>query len=235
MKSYFKFLIILTFLAYSCQKILFNEEEGTREILLENFHAIKFSGIYDVVLEQDSINKLVITGGNDIHSIEAVIEGDTLVIDDHKKRSLNPARNLLVLHFSYLEYMHFSDPVNLSNTDTLKSDRLVLIAEGEIAEVRLVLDCNYFTALNNSNTLGYFHFTGKAGSCWLWNRYGSCMYANSLMCNDAVVYNESIGDVYINASENLQAFIKSSGNIFYYGSPVIKISEKRGAGNIIPM
>ena len=221
MKSYFKFLILIPFLTYSCQKILFNEEEGTREIPLENFHAVKFSGIYDVVLAQDSVNRLVITGSNDIHSIDAVIEGDTLVIDDHKKRSLNPARNKLVLRFRSIDYMQFSDPVNLSNTDTIKADRLVLIAAGEIAEVRLVLDCNHLMALDNSNTLGYFHFTGKAESCWLWNRYGSCMYADSLICNEAVVYNESIGDIYLSASLNIQAYIRSSGNIYYYGSPEI--------------
>src|SRR5664280_1959613 len=105
MKSFFVYIILGTFLIISCQKILFNEDESTREILLEDFHALKISGIYNFVLIQDSTNLLVITGKNDIHSIDALIKDDTLIINDHKKISFNPNKNTLVLHFSNLKYI----------------------------------------------------------------------------------------------------------------------------------
>ena len=233
MKSFFVYIILATFLISSCQKILFNKDESTREILLENFHALKILGIYNFVLIQDSTNRLVITGKNDIHSIDALIKDDTLIIDDHKKLSFNPNKNTLVLHFSNLKYIDSYDPINLSNRDTIKADQFILIAEGEIEEVRLVFKCNYFLVNNNSNTLGYFHFIGKAESCWIWNRYGSCIFADSLLCKDAAIYNESVGDVNINASDNILAFIRGPGNICYYGNPVINLAEKRGTGKII--
>jgi hypothetical protein len=233
MKSFFVYIILTIFLIISCQKILFNEDESTREILLENFHALKISGIYNFVLIQDSTNRLVITGKNDIHSIDALIKDDTLIIDDHKKISFNPNKNTLVLHFSNLKYIDSSDPINLSNRDTIKADQLSIVAVGEIEEVRLVFICNNFFAVNNSNTLGYFHFIGKTESCWIWNRYGSCMYADSLLCKDAAIYNDSVGDVNINASDNIEAFIRGPGNICYYGHPVINLVEKRGTGKII--
>ncbi|HZY24929.1 MAG TPA: DUF2807 domain-containing protein, partial [Bacteroidales bacterium] len=85
----------------------------------------------------------------------------------------------------------------------------------------------------NSNTLGYFHFIGKTETCWIWNRYGSSMYADSLHCKVASIYNESLGFVNINASDNIDAFIRGPGNIGYYGTPVINIIEKRGTGKII--
>jgi hypothetical protein len=233
MKSFLIYLALASFLIISCQKIFFNGDESTREISLENFHAVKISGIYNIVLIQDSSNRLVITGKNDIYSIDALINDDTLTIDDHKKISFNPNKNSLVLHFSRLEYILTNDPVNVSNTDTIKADRLIYLALGEIAEVRLVVDCNYFFVVNDDNTLGYFHFSGKAGSCMLWNRYGSCMYADSLLCKDAEIINESIGDVNVNASDNIKAYIWGPGNIYYYGTPVIEIVEKRGNGKII--
>jgi hypothetical protein len=233
MKSFFVYIILATFLIISCQKILFKEDESTREILLKDFHALKISGIYNFVLIQDSTNRLVITGKNDIHFIDALIKDDTLIIDDHKKLSFNPNKNTLVLHFSNLKYIDSSDPINLSNRDTIKADQFILIAEGEIAEVRLVFKCNFFLTTNNSNTLGYLHFIGKAESCWIWNRYGSCMYADSLLCKDAAIYNDSVGDVNINASDNIEAFIRGPGNICYYGNPVINLVEKRGTGKII--
>jgi hypothetical protein len=233
MKSFYICLILISVLIISCQKIFFNGDESTREIILEDFHAVKISGIYNFVLIQDSTNRLIITGKNDINSIDVIIKNDTLIIDDHKHISFNPNKNALTLHFSNVAYIDSSDPINLSNTDTIKADQFSLIAGGEIAEVRLVFVCNHFLAVNNSNTLGYFHFIGKAESCWIWDRYGSSMYADSLQCKDAVIYNDSVGDVNINASDNIDATIRGPGNIGYYGTPVINIVEKRGSGKII--
>jgi hypothetical protein len=233
MKSFIIYLILVTILISSCQKILFNEDESTREIRLGDFHAVRIKGIYKFVLIQDSTNRLIITGKNDITSIDATVQKDTLLIDDHKNLSFNPNKNTLTLHFSNLKYIDSSDPIKLSNTDTIQADQFSLVAGGEIEEIRLVFKCNNFFAVNNSNTLGYFHFIGKAETCWIWNRYGSVMYADSLLCKDAVIYNESVGDVNINASDNIDAFIRGPGNICYYGTPVITISEKRSTGKVI--
>lgn len=233
MKSLVTYLVLASFLIISCQKILFNDDERSREIILKDFHAVKFSGIYNIVLIQDSTNRLVITGKNDINSIDAVLNGDTLIIDNHKKISFNPEKNTLALHFSNLEYMVTYDPVNISNTDTLKADQFIYSAIGEIAEVRLVVDCNFLLVVNNINTLGYFYLNGKADNCWLYNYYGSSMFAGSLSCKKAEIINESVGDVFINASEYLKASIRGKGNIFYYGTPVIEIAEKRNTGNLI--
>jgi len=235
MKSFIIYLILVTTLIISCQKILYNEDERTREIKLADFHAVRIKGIYKFVLIQDSTNRLIVAGKNDINSIDAIIKNDTLTIDDHKNISFNPNKNSLTLYFSNLKYIESSDPIKLSNTDTIKADQFSIVAGGEIEEVRLVFKCNNFFAVNNSNTLGYFHFIGKTESCWIWNRYGSIMYGDSLNCKDAVIYNESVGDVNINASDNIDAFLRGPGNICYYGSPKITIGEKRGTGKIIPL
>lgn len=235
MKSFLTFLLLSTLLISACQKIFFNDDESTRELPLQDFHAVKISGIYNLLLIQDSTNRLVITGKNRINFIEADIIDDTLIIDDHKKTTFNPARNTLTLHFSNLKCMIFNDPVTLSNRDTIRADKFTLVAIGEIAEVRLLIKCNYLMALNSANTLGNFYFRGKAETGWFWNRYGSNMFADSLQCKDVVVYNESIGDVKVNASDNLLAFIRGHGNIYYIGSPVIKVSEQKGDGKIIPL
>jgi hypothetical protein len=233
MKRFVILLLLISLMIVSCQKIFFSEEESTREINLEKFHAVNFRGIYNIVLIQDSTDRLVITGKNNINSIDAFIKNDTLTIDDHKKMSFNPEKNSLTLHFTNLEYFASYNPVNITNRDTLKADHFMFVAIGEIAEVRFRLNCNFLQVLDNSNTLGYLHFIGKAESCWIWNRYGTCMYTDSLQCKDAVIYNESVGDVSVNASDNIHAFIRSPGNILYRGNPVITLEEKKGEGRLI--
>lgn len=233
MKIILVYLVSVSFFILSCQRILFDEDEGARELVLENFQAVKISGIYNIVLIQDSVNKLVISGKNDINSVSAVIKDDTLIIDDHKNMPFNPNKNRLDLHFSSLEYMVTYDPVNVSNADTIKADHFQYYALGEIAKVRLVVDCNFFLVVNSANTLGYFYFSGKANYCSFFNRYGCSIFADSLLCHNAEVDNESVGDVHINASDNIKAFIRGPGNIYYYGTPVIEIAERRGDGKMI--
>lgn len=233
MKKILIYLVSASLFVVSCQKIFFNEDESTRVLLLEDYHSVKIRGIYNIVLVQDSTNQLVITGRNDINSIDAEIENDTLVIDDHKKRSLNPERNTIIIHFSNLEYMVTYDPVNVSNNDTIKADMFLYLGIGEIEEVRLVVNCNYFYLVSSANTLGYFYINGKADGCTLFNRYGSSMFADNLFCKNAEIVNESVGDVYINASDNIKVSVRGPGNIYYYGTPVIEVAEKRGYGKII--
>jgi hypothetical protein len=235
MKRLIIYLVFASLLIISCRKILFSDDENTRVVPLKDFHAVKFSGIYNIVIIQDSANRLVITGKNDINSIDAVVIDDTLIIDDHKKMSFNTNRNTLFLHFSNLGYIATYDPVNISNSDTIKADRFYYDAIGEVADVRLVVDCSYLYVVNYPNTHGHLYFNGIAGGCTFINSYGCSIFADSLSCKNAVIDNASAGDVYINASEHIRAIIRGPGNIYYYGSPVIEIEERGGNGKLIQL
>ncbi len=233
MKKLFIYLLLTSLFIISCKKIFFNEDEGTRTLFLNDFHAVKIYGIYDLVLIQDSANNLVINGSNDIGSIDAIIKNDTLIIDNHKGMSLNTEKNRITLHFSNLNFMVSYDPINVSNIDTLKADHFVYHAIGEISEVNLVVDCSYFQIASSANTLGYFYLSGQSDGCIFFNRYGCSMFAESLLCRNAEIINESVGDVYVNASEKIKVYIWGPGNIYYHGSPDIEILENKGEGKII--
>jgi hypothetical protein len=235
MKKISIYFFLTSFFILSCNEVLFHDEERTRSLYLENFHAVKISGIYNIFLIQDSANRLDITGVNDINSIDAIIKDDTLFIDNHKKISFNPHKNRLDLHFSNLSFMETNDPVNISNLDTIKAYQFIYYAFGEIVEARMVFDCDNLYFVSFPYSFGFFHFRGKTNSCLLWNNYGSTIFADSLYCKDAEVINSSVGDVYVNASDNLRASIHGPGNIYYHGTPVIEIAEKTGGGSIIPL
>jgi len=229
---YFIFLLLLF---SSCQEILFNDNEQKKELLLENFNVVRIFGLYNIVLIQDSTDRVVINGKNDVNSITAVVINDTLTIDDHKNLSFNPNKNTLFLHFKDLKYLITYDPVNVLNLDTIKVLNFLFDAIGEIAEVKLVIDCDYFQLHNSANTLGHFYISGKSNSCMFFNRYGCSIYADSLFCKNGKIINESVGDVYVNVSERLYIFIWGPGNIYYYGTPQIDLVEKKDKGKVIPI
>ncbi|MBK7627890.1 MAG: DUF2807 domain-containing protein [Bacteroidales bacterium] len=234
MKRLFTYVFLMLLLV-SCQKLFFNDDEETRVIQLGDFNAADISGIYDIVLIQDSTNKLVINGKKDVNSITAVVRNDTLVIDDHKRMSVNPDKNTLTIHFTNIEHLVTNDPVYISNNDTIRTDRFIYAGIGEIAEARLVVDCDYFLIVNSANTLGYSYISGYANSAVLFNRYGSSIFAENLKCRNVEALNGSVGDIYLSASDNITASIWGSGNIYYHGKPAVKVTEQTGSGKIIPL
>lgn len=225
-------LILLLLILLSCER---EGNDKRRDLFFEDFHAVKISGIYNIILVQDSTSHLTISGNENINSINALVMNDTLIISDNRKLSLRPGRNTLILHFRSIGYMVTYDPVNVSGEDTIRCDQFLYDAIGEIAEVRLTVDCYNLIVVNSSNTLGFFKFKGRANYCTFFNRYGCSVFADSLFCRNAEIINDSAGDVYINASENIKAYIWGPGNIFYYGNPAIELMEQKGSGRMIPL
>lgn len=216
----------------SCRKILFDGEDKSRVIQTGDFHAIRISGIYNIVLIQDSAGVVEIKGSN-IQSVDAIVTDDTLIIDDHKKIQFNPNKNTIVIHFKSVNYMVTYDPVNVSNKDSIKGEKFSYDAIGEIAQVNLSFNVGYLVLVNSANTLGQFRFSGKATVFSSFNRYGCTIFASNLSCNYAYITNESVGDVYVNSSDFIQAYIWGPGNIYYSGNPLIEIAEKKGDGKLI--
>ncbi len=235
MKRAFLYVLIASLILVSCQKILFDSPEMTRQVQLKDFNAVRFHGIYNITLVQDSTNLLIINGKNHIRAIDVTVMNDTLIVDDHKKLSFNTNKNSLELHFTNLRYIETFDPVNLRNLDTLKADIFSLDAIGEIAEVNLSFNCNSIYIATSANTLGFQHYRGRADFLYIFTRYGSGFLADSLLCRKAEIYNGSIGDVRINVSDYLRAHIWGNGNIYYKGSPIVELAEKRGKGEIIKL
>lgn len=227
------FLISIMFLPVSCREMFFNEKEITHEVTLDDFHSVELSGIFNVLLIQDSLDYIVISGSNSPDRLTAVVTDSILIIDSRSKSMLNTSSNDLEIHFSTLKSLVTRDPVNLRNRDTIRAENFHYDALGEIAEARLVIDCDFFRLVGSGNTLGSLHLSGKARDCYFFNRYGSRIFADSLRSRTTTVINESVGDVRVNASENILAFIHGPGDILYYGTPSVDIAEKKGTGNVI--
>ncbi len=232
MKRLFIYLVTFTVFLASCQKILFDEEDISREIRLEDFSSAEIRGVFNIILIQDSTDRIVLTGKNDIRSVDAQVENGMLKISDPVTMSFNSKRNCLAIHFTRLESVTAFNPVNVSNEDTIKADGFTFAAVSEVAEVSLVVECNSLQVVS-ANTLGHFNLSGKTGYCFIATFYGCSFFADELFCRQAEIMHESIGDVYINASETITAYIRGPGNIYYHGNPVITVAEKKGEGKMI--
>ncbi len=232
-----KFAILLIFI--NCSGIFSKDDREIirKEMRLDSFSHVIVYGIYDVELKQDTVHKLIIEGVEDyISDIRAQAENDTLIIRDIQKNIFRiEERPVLYLHFSDINYLWTFNPVKVTSNDTLKLDWFYYYPIGEIGEARLIVKCDFFGLDNSANTLGRFYISGTAHMARFYNRYGSSIYADSLRSRVVHVYNESVGDVYVNADSLLQVFIWGPGNIYYSGDPAVQIVEKRNTGQVIKL
>lgn len=227
------YIIFILIVCTSCSELLFSDDEGSKQFFPGEFSSVSVKGIFNIVLIQDSADMVIVRGPVSINRIDAESIDDTLRIKDSNKFPLEPGRNTIELHLTKLNYLVTYDPVFLTTKDTLKGDRISWDGIGEIAEGRLIIDCNQFNLCNSANTLGNIRLTGKAEHLYVFNRYGSNVFADSLYCRNAEITNESAGNVYINASEIITAFIWGPGNIYYHGDPVAELRESKGSGHLI--
>lgn len=216
---------------------IFTGDDGEiirKEVSLNEYRYISIYGIYNLILKQDTAHKLTMEGPADvIDDIKVQVIDDTLVIRDiHKDLFRIEEKPVLCLQFADLACLCTYNPAKVTNEDTLKLDRFYYYPIGEIGEASLTVECNFFGLDNSANTLGRFHIRGRTHTAKFFNRYGSSIYADSLVSQIVQVFNESAGDVYVNAGELLEIYIWGPGNIYYSGNPVIEIVEKKDSGQV---
>jgi hypothetical protein len=222
------FLILI-----SCED---NSSRCKKEILLEDFKNIRIEDIFDILLVQDTLNKIILEGSeNLLPHVKTVVQKDTLLIENSLRCNWlrDYEKVTLSVHFRELKHIVTLAPVNIISHDTLKVDTLRYFAIGEIGEADLILDCRYFRFDDSHSTLGLFKFRGKAGKSRFYVNYGSSLDAMDLVSAQSDIYQETIGDIYVNVTEHLRVWIWGPGNVYYSGNPpLVEIMENRSSGKI---
>ncbi|UCH15500.1 MAG: DUF2807 domain-containing protein [Bacteroidales bacterium] len=239
-----KLILIITFLLilYSCEKessncLFRNGSIIKKEILLDDFSSIEVYDIFNLILIQDTISRIVLEGGeNLLPHVETSIKDDTLKIS-HSIRCIwlrDYEKINIYIHFSRLDRIVADAPVKIISTDTLTCSNLEYYAIGEIGEADMILNCNYFRFDGSYSTLGHFRFKGKSDKSRFYVNYGSSLFADSLISKQADVYFKTIGDIHVHVTEHLRVWIWGSGNVYYSGDPgKVEIMENRSTGRLI--
>ncbi len=236
------FIIIVFLVVCSCERessnCLFNSGNVVRqEILLEEFHSIAVMDIFNVILIQDSLHKVIMEGGENIlPHVETIVKNDTLIARHFIR--CNWFRNYekinLYIYFNRLNYIVTYSPVNIISQDTVSCNNLEYFALGEIGEADIILNCGYLRFDDSYSTLGQFKFKGKSDKSRFYVNYGSSLFADSLISKEADIFFKTIGDIRIHVTDHLRVWIWGPGNVYYSGNPAeVEIVEKKSTGNLI--
>ena len=225
----------------SCDKAFFDTgTETSREIVItETFSSINFKNIFDVTIIQDTINKIIITCGENLQAkVSAVVKEGQLVLDHSETNNWSRKYKHIQaeLHVITSPSIHVNAPINLKSIGTLKGELFWLCDYGKISEIDINIDVKSCGIYMSSDNFGVFKIKGKCENADLWGWGSAVVKADSLLAKNCHVKHRGFGDVYVNVSQQLAVSLEFSGNVYYTGNPSkIAIEEKLSSGSLILM
>jgi hypothetical protein len=227
-------LLILTFvLLCSCKKnALFDSGKTiTREVSIqEYFSCIDVKKTFDITLVQDTIQKVLITCGENLQSlVSANVTDSTLVLDNDVKYkwSRRYEKIKLEVHLMVTPRIDAHEPINLKTRGVLEGDNFTFKDWSRISEADVELDVKSCEIFMVSDNFGYIKLKGKTTRAYL-EGWGTCrLRADSLIITNCYVQHRGMNDVYVNVTDQLVVSLEFTGNVCYTGHPGQLIIEKQ--------
>jgi hypothetical protein len=204
---------------------------------LDDFDSIDVEEYVNLILTQDSVNKVTVeTGNNILDGIVTEVNNGQLYIKNNNKcnwlRSYNIPVNVYI-SVKNLKKIYYNSSGNVTTTNTIRSNFFKFEVWGGCGSIDMDLDIyeGYFVL-----QMGTVDFTLR-GYCAI-----NTIYAGDygfFQCKDLTtgytfITNQGSNDCYVRASQYLQATVNSIGNIYYSGNPDTLITKINGQGNIYP-
>jgi hypothetical protein len=235
-------LVLVLFVSsiYSCSdNALFDSgKTTTREILIkQNITAFEAESIFDITVVQDTINKILITCGENLQQfVNITIKNDTVHMKQLTKEnwSRKYEKIKLELHTNQNLHIDIREPVHLVTRGIFSVPNFVVWDWTMFSEIDVNLNVDYCELINSPEHFGVIKAKGKSKSTFLWNR-GSCKFlTDSLESASCYVIQHGWGDVYVNATELLTVSLEFTGNVYYFGQPAqINIQNQLSGGRLI--
>jgi len=201
------------------------------------FDSINLADNVNLILTQDSVDKITVEAGSNI------ISGITTEIHDRQLiiRNLNTCNWLrsydkpLNVHVSVhrLWKIYYNAAGNITSTNTLSGDSVKLEVWGGCGTIDLSLNYNEGWFIMNMGTADY----NLHGRCDIANFYisdiGLCQ-ARDLATRYCSVTSKGTNNCYVNVSVSLYAVIENIGSVYYTGNPGIVGGKITGSGVLEP-
>jgi hypothetical protein len=231
----------MSIVAISCDDALFDAgSETSREVMIQDdYSIIRFNNIFDVVLVQDTVNKIIYTCGEKLQDkIQNVVSKGKLILDHNEKSNWSRKYEHIKaeIHAKNCAYLEIVAPVNLTNIGTLRRKDFSIFDYSGMSEVNVNVDVTNCTVHIVYDSFGFFKVTGHCSYVDIMSKGSAIIRTDSLVTTSCKVQHRGFADLYVYASQKLDVQLEDAGNVYYTGSPAeIVIKEKLSSGNLINM
>jgi hypothetical protein len=224
-----KYLIILIIFCFSaCKK----EEFLKKEIQLNSFSRIEINHVSTVEIIQDNTYSLEIEGDSKaLKNFIYEIVGDTLKINSKNKNE----KVTLKIHCDSIKELFLLAPCNISNTDTIKGNNLMIWTVADICQVNFCIYYNHLYIKSAYTSISDIKLNGKVFYADFWAYYGTKINAIALQTNYAYIRNHSTANWYLCVNEYADVCLYATGGFYYKGNAVINEMKNEKHAQIVKM
>ena len=182
----------------------------SEERTIESFTKIESSGVFEINITQDPVQKVVVTADDNIvGNVKTTVSNGTLrvYLKDGNYKNINTSLDISVNQL----------------TKVLNEGSGFIEANG--------FTNNLLVEIENSGS-GSIFYEGSTNELQIENEGSGEVDCMDLISNSARVDIEGSGDCYINVENQLKGKIEGSGSIYYQGSPVVEM-DIEGSGKVV--
>jgi hypothetical protein len=215
-------------------------EKASLELALPNFDKLFVGPKVEVVLVQDTINKLVIEGGKNLikHISADMDEKNYLKIENKNKcsvfRSYKKSKIRVEVHFVSLKELMFEGTYDLTTSHQFSATEFKLEIRDSGATVYLDIAASNLHVYQGHG-FGDFVINGTATNAFLYvisNGYGNT--EGLTVANDLIVSsNTPVASTFNFSGAKTKVEILGSGNVYYIGEPASLQFQRVGEGELI--
>ncbi len=241
MKKSIKLLVFATLFATSLsnaqswmgEKIKGNGNQKTENRSTAEYDEIKLQGYFDVDLVAGKEGNISVQAEeNLLPYIKVEVEGNVLKIYQEKGKNLQVSRGnkiLITVPFDKISAVNLSGSGDINTKNQIKTEKFTATLSGS-GDLNIDVDASEVEAKLSGS--GDVRLKGKSDKLVAKISGSGDISANDLMTKDVEVGISGSGDIRVNCSENLNARVSGSGDIFYSGDPKSKDTKVSGSGNI---
>jgi hypothetical protein len=217
--------------------------KGTGKVITEirtpfDFTRIELNDNINLIITQDSINKISVEGGEKLLSnIQTEFVDSKLIIKNNNKCNwVRSYKNKFTVYVSAknLKRIEYFGSGNITSTNTLVADTLEINCREASGKIDIMANTqNNFLRIHTGSTDMYV--SGNTNENFLYNTSNGFAHLENLHTNNNTVVSNTTGDCYVNADQKLDVTIKYIGNVYYYGNPAAINTNISGKGQLIKL
>ncbi len=208
---------------------------GSEARELAPFNSIIVYGKVNLILTQDSVQQVTVTGGkNLLPGIGTSVSQQTLTIRDNNNCLLTDPSQTVNLYVSspQLQTITYYGAGDIRSTNTLKASTFTVDCWLGSGTIRLDLQATLVLALvRNENATVVL--TGAADSAYIYCGEAGSVDMSALSTYATDLDSKTIRDIYVDASHGLHANIVYRGNVYYRNNPPVIDTLITSTGRLI--
>ena len=190
----------------------------------------------DIILIQDSLNYIEIESYSNLVSFIETNSIDTEI----EIRNLNRCNfirdkdieNIVTIHYSNIETLNLNGTGKVTFIGEIIQNNLEINSYNSSSEFTLNISCHKLQCVFINGSINA-NINGSSDSTYLYQSKHSIVNASNLTNSYLHFSNRSTGDGHVGVTNTLAVELLDVGNIYYLGSPTLKILADNGLGNVI--